>query len=314
MWFKLKQLFIFTSQYENSEALKSMTKNLTFKDSLPSQSGHPGNFTIEQKHKKLKEIIKSLQRVVVAFSGGVDSTLLLKVCLDVLGKENVLAFIGLSPTCPQREIDEAKRTAEFLGAEFLITETNEMEDPNFIQNSNSRCYFCKTHLFNKAWAIAKERGFLKMVEGSNLNDLDDIRPGRKACTEQQVMSPLLIAELTKMEIRQLSKTLSLPTHDKPSFACLSSRIPYGTPIDMESLKKIELSEDFIHSLGIRQVRVRCHGPVARIEVQEDDMNNIMRNKKKIVEEFKKYGFSYISLDLQGYRTGSMNISPISEDF
>jgi pyridinium-3,5-biscarboxylic acid mononucleotide sulfurtransferase len=290
-----------------------MTKNLTFKDSLPSKSGTPGNFTIEQKYKKLKEIIKSLQRVVVAFSGGVDSTLLLKVCLDVLGKENVLAFIGLSPTCPQREIDEAKRTAEFIGSEYLIAETDEMRDPNFIQNSKARCYFCKTHLFDKAWAIAKERGFLQIVEGSNLDDLDDIRPGQKACNEQKIISPLLMAELSKMEIRQLSKTLSLPTHDKPSFACLSSRIPYGTPIDRESLKRIELSEDFIRSLGIKQIRVRSHGNVARIETLEGDLDKIMLYKGKIVEALKKYGFTFISLDLQGYRTGSMNISPISEN-
>ncbi|MCX5813138.1 MAG: ATP-dependent sacrificial sulfur transferase LarE [Proteobacteria bacterium] len=262
---------------------------------------------IEQKLDKLEETIKGLQKVVVAFSGGVDSTFLLKVCVDVLGRENVLAFIGLSPTCPQGEIEEAVTLSRLLGAEYIIEETSEMEDLNFIQNTTSRCYFCKTHLFDKAWDIAKDRGFLHVAEGSNLDDMDDFRPGRKACVEQHVLSPLLTVELRKSEIRELSKTLSLPTHDKPSLACLSSRIPYGTSINIEILKKIERSEEFIRSLGTRQVRVRYHGNVARIEVMVEDFDTIMANKTGIVETLKQYGFSYITLDLKGYRSGSMNI-------
>jgi pyridinium-3,5-biscarboxylic acid mononucleotide sulfurtransferase len=261
----------------------------------------------EQKLNNLKEAIKAFQKIVIAFSGGVDSTFLLKVSVDVLGRTNVLAFIGLSPTCPQGEIEGAVRLSKLIGAEYIVEETSEMEDPYFIQNTTSRCYFCKTHLFEKAWEIAKNRGFLHVAEGSNLDDMDDFRPGRKACVEQNVLSPLLIAELTKNEIRELSKRYSLPTYDKPSLACLSSRIPYGTQISIEVLKRIECSEDFIRSLGIRQVRVRYYGSIARIEVMSEDFGTIMANTTSIVEALRQYGFFYVTLDLEGYKTGSMNI-------
>jgi uncharacterized protein len=260
----------------------------------------------EQKYSRLKAIIKDLQSVIVAFSGGVDSTFLLKVCVDVLGSQNVVAFLGLSPTCPEREIAEARRLSVLIGVECVTAETAEMDDPRFIENNTSRCYFCKTHLFAKAREIAEQRGFAHVVEGSNVNDIDDFRPGRKACSEQGVKSPLLEAGLTKVEIRELSETLALPTHDKPSFACLSSRVPYGTAIDEKILKRIERSEDFIQSLGIRQVRVRYHGNVARIEVPVKDFDVIMANRDKIAEALKHYGFLSITLDLNGYRMGSMN--------
>ncbi len=261
----------------------------------------------EQKLNNLKEIIKGLNKVIVAFSGGVDSTFLLKVCVDILGRENVIAFMGLSPSCSQGEMEEAVSLSKFIGVEYVSEETSEMEDNNYIQNTTSRCYFCKTHLFDKAWDIARSRGFLHVAEGSNLDDLDDFRPGRKACIEQHILSPLLMAELTKSEIRELSKKYSLPTYDKPSLACLSSRIPYGMPISIDVLKRIERSEDFIRSLGVRQVRVRYHGNVARIEVMGEDFDTIIVNKSEIVEALKQYGFSYITLDLKGYKTGSMNI-------
>jgi uncharacterized protein len=263
---------------------------------------------IEHKLNNLKETVKGLRKVVVAFSGGVDSTFLLKVCIDVLGRENVLAFIGSSPSCPRGEIEEAISLSKLIGAEYIIAETFEMEDRNYIQNTTSRCYYCKNYLFDKAWDIARDREFLHVAEGSNLDDMDDFRPGRKACVEQNILSPLLTAELTKNEIRELSKKYSLPTHDKPSFACLSSRIPYGTPISSEVLKKVENSENFIRSLGIRQVRIRYHGDIARIEVMEEDFDTIMANKNGIIEALKRYGFSYITLDLKGYKTGSMNIN------
>ena len=261
---------------------------------------------VEQKYKKLQEIIGSLENVVVAFSGGVDSTFLLKVCVDVLGKTNVVGFIGESPTCPDREIEEAKGLATLIGAEHLIRETTEMEDSNFIQNDKSRCYYCKSHLFLKAREIANEKGYLHIVEGSILVDKDDFRPGRKACKEQNVRSPLLEAGLTKNEIRELSKALSLPTHDKPAFACLSSRIPYGVSIDEQALKKIERSEDFLRSLGIRQLRVRYHGTIARIEVMPEDFEKLITHREKISEALQVYGFAYVTIDLNGYRMGSMN--------
>lgn len=261
---------------------------------------------IEQKHEQLIKIISGLKGVTVAFSGGVDSTFLLKTCVDVLGKENVLAFIGKSPTCPAREIEEAKALSALIGAKYIIVETSEMEDPDFVRNDKSRCYYCKNHLFRKVWETAAKKGFLHVAEGSNLDDMDDYRQGRKACVEQKVISPLLMAELTKNEIRELSRRLHLPTHDKPAFACLSSRIPYGTPIMIDILKKIELSEDFIRGLGMRQVRVRYHGNVARIEVENDELTKVIENKDKIAEALESYGFLYITLDLQGYRTGSMN--------
>ncbi len=261
----------------------------------------------EQKYSRLKAIIKDLQRVVVAFSGGVDSTFLLKVCIDVLGRENVVAFTGLSPTCPEREIAEVRRLSALIGVECILAETTEMDDPRFIENNTSRCYFCKTHLFAKAREIAEQRGFSHVVEGANVDDMDDFRPGRKACSEQGVKSPLLEAGLTKEEIRELSEMLALPTYDKPSFACLSSRVPYGTAIDEKILKRIERSEDFIQGLGIRQVRVRYHGNVARIEVLDKDFDAVMAQRDKITKALKHYGFHYVVLDLKGYRTGSMNI-------
>jgi len=261
----------------------------------------------KKKYSRLQTIIKDLQRVVVAFSGGVDSTFLLKVCVDVLGRENVVAFTGLSPTCPEREIAEARRLSVLIGVECVTAETTEMDDPRFIENNTSRCYFCKTHLFAKAREIAVQRGFSHVVEGANVDDMDDFRPGRKACSEQGVKSPLLEAGLTKAEIRELSEMLALPTHDKPSFACLSSRVPYGTAIDEKILKRIERSEDFIQGLGIRQVRVRYHDNVARIEVLDKDFDAIMAQRDKITKALKHYGFHYVVLDLKGYRTGSMNL-------
>lgn len=260
----------------------------------------------DQKYLNAKEIIKGLEKVVVAFSGGVDSTFLLKCCVDVLGENNVLAFIGQSPTFPVREIEEAKLLSALIGAEYVIEETPEIEDPNYIRNDKSRCYYCKNHLFNKIWKVAKEKGFFNVVEGSNLDDMNDFRPGRKACIEQKVVSPLLMAGLTKNEIRALSKRLNLPTHDKPAFACLSSRIPYGTAIEINILKKIELSEWFMKSLGIRQVRVRYHGSIARIEVFKDEINKVIENREQILKALSEYGFLYVTLDLEGYVTGSMN--------
>jgi len=247
-----------------------------------------------------------LKGVVVAFSGGVDSTLLLKVCIDALGASNVLAFIGSSPAYPARELDEAKEIAKSLGVDFVIIETSEMEDPNFTSNPKERCYHCKLSLFDMMWEIAGKRGFKHVLEGSNVDDTKDFRPGRRAVKEKGVMSPLLMANLTKPEIREISRTMGLPTHDKPSYACLASRVPYGTRIDRDILGRIERSEEFLRGLGMSQVRVRYHGDVARIEVTEPDFDKLIRNREAIQSALKACGFTFATMDLKGYRTGSMN--------
>jgi pyridinium-3,5-biscarboxylic acid mononucleotide sulfurtransferase len=265
--------------------------------------------TATAKFEHLKEIIKGLDKVLVSYSGGVDSTFLLKCCVDVLGKKNVLAFIGTSPSYPAREVEEAKKYADLMGAEYVCVETSEMDDANYVRNPRERCYHCKSNLFDIAEKTAKTRGLKHILEGSNLDDMDDFRPGRRACTERNIVSPILMAKLTKAEVRELSKALGLPTHDKPSLACLASRIPYGTAISAPLLKKIELSEEFLKGLGVKQVRVRYHGDMARIEVAGKDFETVMANKERIVKQLKEYGFTYVALDLAGYKTGSMNAAP-----
>ncbi|MCX8109665.1 MAG: ATP-dependent sacrificial sulfur transferase LarE [Syntrophorhabdaceae bacterium] len=261
-----------------------------------------------EKYERLKAIIKDLKNVVVAFSGGVDSTLLLKACIDAVGKKNVLAIIGSSSLFPKREIEEAKTLAERIGAEYTVEDIPVMSDAKFIKNDRQRCYHCKSLLLEKLWNMAEERGFNSIVEGSNLDDLNESRPGRRACIEKKAQSPLLTAELKKDEIRRLSKMLSLPNYNKPASPCLATRIPYGIPIDIQILKKIELSEDFIRRLGITHIRVRYHGSIVRIEAGMDDMAKIIENREEIAHALSNIGFIYITLDLEGYRTGSMDIA------
>jgi uncharacterized protein len=258
------------------------------------------------KYEELKKLLKLLGRFVVCYSGGVDSTLLLKAGLDAVGKENIVALIARSETYPEREVEEARQFAAAAGVDHVVIETTEMEDSCFVENSPDRCYHCKRHLFGDAREIARQRGFDHVVEGSNVDDQGDYRPGRRAGFELQIASPLLDVGLTKNEIRELSRRLGLPTHDKPSLACLSSRIPYGTRIEGDVLTRIGRSEEFIRSLGMKQVRVRYHDHIARIEVGEEDFDKILMYRDEIAEELKKFGFLYITLDLKGYRTGSMN--------
>jgi len=261
---------------------------------------------IHKKYEKLKGIVGPLGRVLVAFSGGVDSTLLLKVCVDVLGKENVLAFIGSSPVHPERETRGASNIAQQLGAGYVVVNTAEMENINFTSNPRDRCYHCKSGLLDQAWQIAREHDCNNIVEGSNVDDESDFRPGSRAVGEKGVLSPLKSAGLKKNDIRELSRTLNLPTYDKPSFACLVSRIPYETSITRNILKQIELSEEFLKGLGFRQVRVRYHGDVARIEVEDKNIATVMQHRDEIYEGLRVIGFTYVTLDLKGYRTGSMN--------
>jgi pyridinium-3,5-biscarboxylic acid mononucleotide sulfurtransferase len=264
--------------------------------------------TLDSKFNRLKEILTGLESVVIAFSGGVDSTFLLRVALDTLGVDKVLALTATSPTYPQFEFEEASRLARAFGARQLVVESNELEIPGFAQNDRQRCYYCKRELFTLCRDKARELGFRTILDGSNRDDLADFRPGRKAAGELEVRSPLLEADLGKQEIRTLSRRLGLPTADKQAFACLSSRFPYGTAITAERLHQVDRCETFLRRQGFRNYRVRYHGENARIEVAIEELERFFDPllRDAVVREFKDAGFTYVSLDLQGYRTGSMN--------
>lgn len=261
----------------------------------------------QEKLRRLKAMLVQMDSIVVAYSGGVDSTLLLKLCSDVL-EGRVLAVTAVSPTYPSQEIAAATEVARSLSARHLVIETKELEDANFVANSPERCYYCKLELFGELGQIAREQGMRNVVDGSNYDDLGDYRPGMRAADELGVRRPLQEARLTKDEIRLLSRELGLPTWNKPSLACLASRFPYGTPITKQSLAIVEEAETFLHNLGIGQLRLRHYDRTARIEVEPQQMRLLLeeRNRQRIVTRLKELGYVYITLDLAGYRTGSMN--------
>ena len=258
----------------------------------------------DQKLLKLISILQEMGEVTVAYSGGVDSTFLLKVATDTL-KEKCLGVLAVSPTFPSREYERAINTAKSMGALVQVIYTHELEDDDFVKNPVNRCYFCKSELFDSIARIAEEERFRNFVDGSNADDLGDHRPGMKALKERNVRSPLQEAGLTKEEIREHSRKMGLPTWDKDALACLSSRFPRNMPINEDDLKRIEKAEDLVKALGYKDVRVRLHGEIARVEIGKDEKIDL-KILRGLVPKIKELGFKYVVLDLEGYRTGSLN--------
>lgn len=260
---------------------------------------------IEQKLEKLKTILRDLESVVIGYSGGVDSTFLAKVATDVLG-DKALSVAAISETYPRHEREEAVEFAHTLGLHYESVETTELDNPNYRENNPDRCYHCKRELVSSLKRIAEERGFRAVVFGTNLDDLGDYRPGQKAAKEGGACNPLVDAGMTKDDIRILSQRLNIPTWNKPSFACLASRLPYGEGITKEKLEKVDRAEQVLREHRFRQFRVRHHENLARIEVTPDEMQRLLDLRDEIVKRLREIGYNYVAMDLMGYRTGSMN--------
>ncbi len=262
------------------------------------------NEELEQKYENLKEEIKKLDNAIVAFSGGIDSTLVLKVAYDVLG-EKVIAITADSPSLPRRELEEAKKIAKQIGAKHLIISTEETKNAGYMKNPNDRCYYCKSELYSKLRMLSAQLGIADVLNGTNFDDLNDYRPGLIAADENKIISPLKEAKLAKNDVRELAKHFGLEIWDKPASPCLSSRVPYGNEITLKKLSMIEEAENFLKDFGIKELRVRHFGSLARIEINETDKSAINNNLQLIERKFNQIGFNEIAI--ANFKSGNLNL-------
>ncbi len=279
--------------------------NTSADKSSPSPASAAG---LINKLERMKACLTELGRVAVAFSGGVDSTFVLKVAVDALGAENVLAVTGVSGSVAASELEDSKQLADRIGARQVLIDPGEFDDPNYLANPTNRCFYCKTALYSRMAEVMGEHDIKTAVNGTNVDDLGDYRPGLEAAQTHAVVSPCVVAGLTKREIRELSRELGLPTHDKPAAPCLSSRVQYGEAITVEKLRMIEQAEAFLRSLGIRECRVRHHDRLARIEVAPEWIERLSVQETRVLIDrtFRELGYHYVTLDLRGFRSGSLN--------